>query len=325
MRLNLIATIVSLLLLLFAGTVIAQPDTLIPPPPPPTQPVEAPAPPDTPEEPEEVEVVEREIIYIKADSNGIDTIYRSAQTDTTRIKIGKMRITVETDDDPKSEVKEKEVSSRGELTYWTGVDIGINGYLNADYGFELNETSEFLEVDYGRSRVVSLNFLQYRARLISDYVGITTGLGLTYYNFHMRNNNFVSFGNDSTNVLEPVSTENLGVIKNKLRATYLSAPLMLEFNTSRNKSRSFHISAGVIGRLNIGEMYKTRYTEAGDKVRNKQKNDLGFNDFQLDATVRVGYGWFTLFGTLGTQPLFDTDRADEMYAWTAGIALRITD
>ena len=111
--------------------------------------------------------------------------------------------------------------------------------------------------------------------------------------------------------------------KNKLRAIYFGIPLMIEFNTSKNPDNNFHISAGVVGKILIGEMYKIKYSREGNNYKDKFKQNLYFNTLQADAMLRVGYRNFTLFGTAGLLPLFDEDNAPELYSFAAGIFIKI--
>lgn len=244
----------------------------------------------------------------------------TAQGDTTRIKVGEYRILISQEGDFKAKRDDDDDLSHGT---WSGIDIGVNGLFDSDYSLDLSGEAPFLEIDYARSRKISFNVYQHHFRVIGSAIGFTTGLGVEWYNFKLKNDSLLSFQGDSIVGFDPM--DDRGVLKNKLRVAYLTVPLMLDINTSPDPSRSFHLSAGVIGKLRIGNAYKQRYRLDGETYKETVKGDLQTAPFQVDATVRVGYGWFTLWGTAGMLPLFENDANPDLYTWSAGIALRIGD
>lgn len=252
----------------------------------------------------------------------IDTVGESGSpSDTTRFSVGKRDITVitrTTGEDTKRDVEISDNKDRKKsLTWWNGIDIGVNGILNSDYGFDLGDEFDFLEPNYGASRYIGFNFAEVKGRIIGDYVGITTGMTFQFYNFKYGGaNNFVM--GDS---IFAVPSGDRNISKNKLRATYFGVPVLLEFNTSVNPDKSLHITAGVIGKVLIGSMYKQKYTEDGSRAKDKEKGELGFNRFGADAVVRIGYGNFSLFSQVGLLPLFDNNNAPDMQTFAVGLAL----
>jgi hypothetical protein len=97
---------------------------------------------------------------------------------------------------------------------------------------------------------------------------------------------------------------------------------MLEINTSLDPKKAFHISAGVVGKIRIGNMYKQKYSFEGDDNKTSIKGDLGLNRWAADAMVRVGYRKFTLFGQVGLLPLFDNANTQDVYTFSAGIFIK---
>lgn len=248
---------------------------------------------------------------------------KGSSGDTTRISIGSTKIVIiEGSTAKKDTVVTKKKSTRRntyELTWWNGIDLGVNGILNSDYETNLGDLS-YLEPNYAKSRYIAFNFAQLKGRLIGDYVGISTGMSVQFYNFKLGGDQELLFAGDS---LFHAPTGEKNVTKNKLRTTYLAVPLMLELNTSTQQSRSFHISAGVVGKMRIGNMYKQKYDLAGDHNKYSLKGDLGLNRWAADAMVRVGYGWFTLYGQVALTPLFDNANTPDLYTGSVGIFFKI--
>jgi hypothetical protein len=103
--------------------------------------------------------------------------------------------------------------------------------------------------------------------------------------------------------------------------SFVNVPLLLEFNTSDKPHKSFHIAAGVIGGYKLTSRTKREYEIDGAAVKEIKKDDYNINPFRLDATVRVGYGDFTLFGTYSLTTLFERNKGPELYPFSVGIRI----
>jgi hypothetical protein len=246
----------------------------------------------------------------------------STVSDTTRIELKNSYITIvnksSSDDDSDDDDEE---NSKYQLTWWNGIDLGVNGILNDDFGLNLSQdpATGMLEPEYGKSRYISFNFAQVKGRIVKDYVGITTGLSFQFYNWKFSGSDELFFNGD-TMTLRPTLERN--ITKNKLRATYIGVPLMLEFNTSLDPDKAFHISAGVVGKVRIGNMYKQKFSFEGNDNKTSIKGDLGLNRWAADAMVRVGYRRFTLFAQVGLLPLFDNENTQDVYPFAVGFFIK---
>lgn len=268
-----------------------------------------------------------EVIIINGDS--ISETYTqnpdSTKGDTTRIELKNASITIVGKSSGSGNFEDGDAKDGGnskkyQLTWWNGIDIGVNGILSGNHDFNLPASTEFLEPEYGKSRYIAFNFGQVKGRIVKDYVGFTMGLTAQIYNYKYNGSNEFAFVGDS---LFSFPSGDKNITKNKLRATYIGIPAMLEFNTSLNPKKSFHISAGVVGKFKIENMYKQKYSLDGNSNKTSIKGDLGFNRWGADAMVRVGYGKLTLFTQVGLLPLFDNDNTDDVYAFAAGLFIKI--
>ncbi len=248
----------------------------------------------------------------------------STKSDTTRIDLKNAQITIisknKESDGQWDDGEEEKDDNKYELTWWNGVDIGVNGILGGNHDFNLSEATEFLEPEYGKSRYISFNMGQVKGNIVKDYVGFTMGFSFQFYNYKYSGDNDFVFSGDS---LFPVPSGDKNVSKNKLRATYIAIPAMLEFNTSLDPKKSFHISAGVVGKVLIGDMYKQKYSFEGNDNKASIKGDLGFNRWAADAMVRVGYRKLTFFTQVGLLPLFDNENTEDVYTFAAGLFIKI--
>jgi hypothetical protein len=257
---------------------------------------------------------------------------KEKSSDTTRVKVGKLNVTITEDDTKVSNEDEADEDDdedhdsdlKDELTHWGGIDLGVNVLLTPDNDTDYPEGSEWLEQDYARSLSWSFNIFETKIRIVKDYVSIVTGLGLTYnsYTFgdtvNIVTNEIVGLPGDST-FADVGDYHNFD--KNKFRASYLKIPLMLEFNTSLDPERTFHVAGGVIGGWNMGTIKKQKYENEGAKVKNREKGDFNLTPFTLDAAVRVGYRNYTLFANYGLTPFFEDGKGPELHNLTVGLAL----
>lgn len=275
--------------------------------------------------------IEIEIEDITMEGDSLNDTYTlnpdSTKGDTTRIELNNSSITIirknkttdsswEDDDDGEDSYEGKKY----QLTWWNGIDIGVNGILSGNHDFNLPTSTEFLEPDYGKSRYISFNMGQVKGRIVKDYVGFTMGLTFQIYNYKYSGENEFAFVGDS---LFSFPSGDKNITKNKLRASYIGIPAMLEFNTSLDPKKSFHISAGVIGKIKIENMYKQKYSLDGNENKASIKGDLGFNRWGADALVRVGYRRLTFFAQAGLLPLFDNANTDDVYSFAAGLFIKV--
>jgi hypothetical protein len=249
-------------------------------------------------------------------------------SDTTRIKIGDLKVILVDEHSDKDEDSEITIGddgddsvSKSELTFWGGIDMGVNILLNPDGTSKMEGDNAWLEQDYSKSFSWSINVFETKIRLIKDYVGIYTGAGLTYNSYGFEKNIIPVVLNDSLYGLYiPDSLYKFS--KNKLRATYLRIPLMLEFNTSADPERTFHVAAGVTGGWKIGSITKREFNFEDAGHKNRVKDDFALTPFTLDASARVGYRNFTLFANYGLTPLFNKNKiTPEVYSMTVGLSI----
>lgn len=244
-----------------------------------------------------------------------DSIYG----DTTKIELNNAYITIVSKVKEEDEEDEKDHDNKYQLTWWNGIDLGVNGILGENHDFQLGD-ADFLEPKYGKSRYISFNFAQTKLKIVKNYVGLTTGMSFQIYNYKYGGGTEFSFSGDSL-LAFPSGDKN--ITKNKIRVSYFAIPLMLEFNTSLDPDRAFHISAGVIGKVKIENMYKQKFSFEGDDNKTSIKGDLGFNTWQVDAMVRIGYRRLTLFTQVGMLPLFDNKNTPDVYTFASGFLIKI--
>lgn len=245
------------------------------------------------------------------------------KTDTTRINIGDLKVII-IDGDPDSsaasalnEIEPPEDPTE-ELTHWAGIDLGVNMLMDAGGNYEFEGDNEWLNLNYPRSLSVDINLAEFKIKLAKQYVGIVTGFGLGYSNYGFRDSVVISSNSDTT--LAGYSSD-IKYRVNKLRTTHFRVPVLLEFNTSEDPKKTFHIAFGAVGGWRIGTITKQRYDVDGKDVKQKVRGDFNVNTFEVDATMRIGYRSFTLFANYALTPLFKDGKGPEVYPLTVGLAL----
>ena len=226
--------------------------------------------------------------------------------------------------------------------HWAGVDFGWNGFTDKDFSMSFPPENNYLDQNTARSMMVNLNPFELNVNLIGDKFGFTSGLGFQLSNYFFERDYTLYSEED---VLEPLTIIDqdgnvVNTKKNKLFVSYLTLPVMFEFQTNNEHDiNSFHISAGVIGGLRLQSYQKQELTEwdqtlyqidpngnfissfEADHAKRRIHDSYYLNPFKLDATVRIGWSYLNFFTTYSLTPMFKDGKAPELYPWTVGITL----
>lgn len=207
--------------------------------------------------------------------------------------------------------------------HWAGFEWGINNYVNSDFSMNLDPESSFMDLRTSRSWNFNLNILEYGIGLGTNKLGLVTGMGLEFNNYHFTGNNNITYDNEGVIVgylpsfaLDPATD----IRKTKFQSAYLVAPLLLEGQIPTGSSSIF-ISAGIIGGVKIGSKTKMVYEVNGNRQKDKIKDDFNLSLFRYGFTARVGYKMLKLFGTYYPTSLFIKDDGPELYPFSIGLTL----
>ncbi|MFL5752735.1 MAG: GIN domain-containing protein [Bacteroidia bacterium] len=237
--------------------------------------------------------------------------------DTTKIKFGNKKYIIIGDDHHRH--RGNWHFNNGQFNHWTGIDLGINGYVGSDMNISLPAKSDYMSVNYGlKSMNWNLNLFEHDFHIYKNYVNLVTGIGFGFNTYQFKNkttldadSSFTFYGYDST----------ISYSKNKLKMSYVQMPLMLEFNTSKNPNKAFHIAAGVLAGYKLTSRTRQFFTINGYDYHVEKKDDYNINPFKVDATVRVGYSGFTLYGTYSLTTLFEKNKGPQLYPFTVGVRI----
>jgi len=240
----------------------------------------------------------------------------STAKDTAIVRIGKKEVKV-IDPDGDTEIvwgkgKHKKDRSGKFNGHWDGIEFGFNGFDNPDYS--MYDETEFMALNQGKSMEFNLNFYELNIGLAKSYVGIVSGLGLSFNSYRFENPYTIEKGQSR---VEPVLLDYDDLSKTKLAVSYLNVPVLLEFQipVNQNEGRLF-VNAGLVGGVKLGSHTKVKH---GD-IKDKDRSGFNLNQFKYAATARVGYKDVSLFASYSLTPLFQEGKGPELTPFTIGIS-----
>lgn len=238
--------------------------------------------------------------------------------DTTRINLGETEIIVishendnvlDTIDAAPLEGEKEKVKA-----HWAGLDMGFTALMNPSFGTAFSE-HPYWQNDPGRSMTWNLNLFEHK---FGKTVGFTTGMGFSFTQTAFKDNYLLVYTSDTLFAeIDSVNT----YTKNKLRATYLTVPLLLDICSVKKGGDGFYLAAGFVGGVRISSRIKRIGELNGKEFRQELKGVFGLNAFRLDATVRTGYDNWGAFASYNLLPLFETTKTVAVYPLTVGLTL----
>ncbi|GAB4376099.1 MAG: hypothetical protein Kow0075_02950 [Salibacteraceae bacterium] len=252
--------------------------------------------------------------------------------DSTIVQLGKMRIIVLNDKsgnsnvivdteagslDGNNENSETQDQSGDDISHWAGIRFGVNGYL-VNNGLPIPASHDFLELDYGSSVVLDLNLFEQDFGIYKQYIEIVTGVGFRFATY--------SFKSPYTTLLntEPLSAavdSSMLLTRNKLKATYVTLPLLLGFSTHKDESKAFRLAGGVTASWRVGSRLKQRYSFAGETYKPVIRSNFDLNPFLFHAMASIGYGNFSLVCSYGLNTLFEKGKTIPLRPVDLGLQL----
>lgn len=251
-------------------------------------------------------------------------ILAAQSTDTTRFKVGTMEfIIIDNDTIPVSDTEAPDEDGEwdgqrfdGDMTYWSGWEIGVNMPMNGN--FEPTFNSAHLQTDPAQSFSYSFNIMEQKISIIKDYFGIVTGIGFTNSRYGFKDDHLRLVANADSTWGMYDSTLTTGFTKNQLRVNYFNIPILFQINTSKYEDKNFHISFGVIGGIRMSSKVKYKYDVFGGENDHKEKGRYNINPFQVCATARIGFRDFGLFANYNVLSLYESGKSETAYPLTFG-------
>lgn len=206
--------------------------------------------------------------------------------------------------------------------HWSGFEVGAQmnttGFLDFNNSFS---AAPYWENNVAKSLVFNLNTFQHKFSLIGDVFGITTGYGFSFNTTELTSSYVLQHNADTVYAVANTPQE---YKRNTLYAAYFTVPLLLDFTSNNSFKKSFYFNAGVVGGV---RMYShQRFTGAyanGDKFENVTKSAFNLNTWTLDATLRMGYGFFGVFANYSVLGLFKEGTTSGVFPMRFGISFNV--
>ncbi len=181
------------------------------------------------------------------------------------------------------------------LLGWNGVD------LDSYEGNVFSGAQDFSDMNFkaATSWYVGLFPLGISVNLYEQRLHLVTGMGFQFYNYKFSDS--VVFSTQKPYNVEYYQPDMLK--KTKLGSSYLSTPLLLQFNSApSNKGMSdFSVAGGVILGYRLKTWTKMKL-DNGSKVNGPDGN-YNFNNFVYSAAFMIGFRDVKLFGTYQLTPM----------------------
>jgi hypothetical protein len=206
--------------------------------------------------------------------------------------------------------EEYRVTISNEKTHVGAFDLGASGYGSKMFSTNIDDTASFLELNRGFH--ISFNICETRVPITQKHLGLATGIGLKFDIYSFSNKDMILTKGSTRLAYE--FDKSTSYSKSKLRCTYLTVPLVLEWQQG-NRDDLF-LMAGVEGNLRIGSSTKTK-TSSGDKE--KHRTDLYMNRFSYNLVARAGIKGVGIFVKANMSPIFRDGKGPELYPFSAGI------
>lgn len=253
-------------------------------------------------------------VGIKADGK----VHYHDPKDTLRIRVGGQEVWLFDDDSSKKRTTRKRKPKF--RNNWSGIDFGMNAYISPKQSFGLQKEAEFLELEHNKSWVLNFNLFQKNFPIISNNVGIFTGVGFGFNNYRLNDKSVTLIYNKDN--IDYVVEDEIKMSRNKLVLSHLNIPLMLEVQTHGTKKyHRFNIAAGVNLGILMSSYTTQRYDIDGHKMKRKVNENYHISPFRYDLTARIGYSGINLFASYALNTLFKTDKGPELYPISIGISL----
>jgi hypothetical protein len=167
---------------------------------------------------------------------------------------------------------------------------------------------------------MELNPIEYRAKLIGERFGLTTGFGMDLWRVGVEDGVKLAYADAAaTTGLEAVAVDSLNMRRHALRAGWVRVPLLLDVHTSKTSGEGFHLAAGIVGGVKLYSSYRRVYEDAvGGDWKEKYKG-FGVNRFAASGRIQAGFKHVSLVVEVPMLPFFEGELENNVGAVTVGL------
>lgn len=236
--------------------------------------------------------------------------------------------------------EDEEERTPGSVGHWNGFSVGT--VLLTDQamlpGFEgaVLEDDLFLAGNVFNSWHVGVAFGEFRQRIFTDQIGLTTGLGLDWMrlkvNAEQIQGNTALMPDVANAPLDTAGNWAVDTQKSHVQAGYLRVPLLLSLRTASSAEDGLHLEAGIVGGVRLFSSYVHKYSDDDNRYKDRISG-FGLSPLQLNGRITIGYENISVFSEFALNQLFggvNTDPvssvvAPVVYPWTIGLVFHAFD
>jgi len=214
-------------------------------------------------------------------------------------------------------IRTKKKRSQPMYSHWDGVGLGFANI--ADKSFNMTDV-DGVSVNANSSHEWFINLAGKTVPIYRNNLGITSGVGMSWYNLRLGNNTHLANVAGVTGVYP--APENVDYSLSRLMLVRINIPLLLEWQTAVSRNNKVFLSAGVVGGVKTFSSYLTKYKEEDNKKTTKYK-DRGLNTrpLSLDYMVQAGYGSWGIYAKYSPVGIFQTNKGPDVRAVSLGLML----
>lgn len=243
---------------------------------------------------EKITIFEKDRPYISVEKNKVEIWH-----DGKGIQIGDKK------------TKKKRQYFHGHLA---GIGLALNGYLNSEGDEELPAGYEFMELNQGKSLEVIIYPWEENIRLLGDWFGLVTGLGIQYNNYRFKLDTYADIPENGRNWFPVLEDENTSISKSKLMMMHLNVPVLAEVQLPNGQNhKKLYIAAGVVGGVRLQTHTKLVYSVNNTSEKKKKRDDMGLSLFRYGFMAKAGFGDFSVYGTYYPEPMFKDGEGPQLY------------
>lgn len=201
--------------------------------------------------------------------------------------------------------------------HWSGFAIGFNSF--ADDNLHINNVSG-VSLGVGKSLEYTLNFFEKAFPFARNRFAVVTGLGMGWNRYHLSDNEAFVKQDGVTMIVAP--EDGISYSKTRLGVNKFHLPVLLEWQSNRNKNSDFFVSIGAVGVFNYTSASKVKYVDdRGKKQKEKISSDLYVRPLTMDLLVQAGFGDWGLYAKYSPFELFEKDKGPKVHPVSLGMML----
>ncbi len=205
-------------------------------------------------------------------------------------------------------------------TRWLMLDVGYAGWAGPGFNTQLQDSLSRFQQGNGWSMHWNFQIFQQRVNLIQDKFNILYGFSMDFHRYSLSQK--YALDGSGTTVVQPLSLDTFNVLYSRFNTFHFTVPLMLNYEShpDRKLLKSFRISLGAYGSMNLGAKARYKTVENG-KV--KDRGEFYVSTLRYGLLGEIGFGPATFYGRYGLSPFFASvrDNGYVMYPFEIGLKL----